>query len=70
MSIRAIITAATLTTKETNFLELASFIDAGMPVCHYDDTGIYKWPFPLNAQNFCVALANRCSENTDPVFTL
>ena len=42
MSIPAIITAATLTTTETNLLELASFIDAGMPVCHYDDTGVYK----------------------------
>ena len=45
-------------------------IDAGMPLCHYDDTGVYKWSFYLNSQDFCVSLANRCHENAEPVYIL
>ena len=33
-----------------------------MPLCHYVDAGIYKWPFFLNPHDFCVPLVNRCPE--------
>ena len=70
MSIPAIITAATLTRVETDFLELVIFINAGVPLCHYADTGVYKWLFYLYTQDFGVLSANRCLENAEPVFTL
>ena len=68
MSILAIITAATLTRVETDFLELVFFIDAGMPLCVYNE--VYKWPLYLNSQDFYARLANRCPENTDPLSTV
>ena len=45
-------------------------IDAGMPLCHYVDTEVYKWPFHLNSKDFCVPWANRCPENAEPFSTL
>ena len=70
MSLSAIITAAALTRVETDFLELAVFIDAGMPLCHYADTEVYRWSFHPNSQDLCVSLANRCPENAESVSTL
>ena len=42
-------------------------IDAGMPLCHYADAGVYKWPFHLNSQDYCVPWTNRCPENVEPL---
>ena len=67
MSIPAIITVATLKTVETDFLELFFFlIDAGLPLCHYADCGIWKLLFHPHSQYFCAPLANRCPENAEP----
>ena len=41
-----------------------------MPLCHYADVAVYKWPFHLSSQDFCVPQANRFPENAEPVSTL
>ena len=43
-------------------------IDAGMPLCHYVDAGVYKWPFHLNSRHSCVPWVNICPENAEQVF--
>ena len=45
-------------------------MDAGMPLCHYADTGVYKWPFHLSSQDFWVPWANKYPKNAEPVSTL
>ena len=70
VSIPAIITAATLTRVEIDFLELDFFIDVSMPLRHYVDARVYKWPFHHNPQDFCVSLVNRYPENAESVSIL
>ena len=41
-----------------------------MPLCLYADTRVYTKSFHLNSEDSCVTLANRCSENAEPVSTL
>ena len=47
INIPAIITTATITWVEADFLKLLLFflIEAGMPLCHHANAGVYKWPF-------------------------
>ena len=68
MSIPAIITAVTLTRVETDFRELVFYL-CWIPLYHYADAGVYKWPFHPNSQDFCISLANRSPENTEPAST-
>ena len=46
------------------------FIDVSMPLRHYVDARVYKWPFHHNPQDFCVSLVNRYPENAESVSIL
>ena len=63
ISISAIVTAATISWVEIDFLELLFLVDVGMYLCHYVDAGVYKSPFELDSQDSCVLWTNKCTEN-------